>query len=484
MTIDQELRAAADELLEVMSHSPAPPAPAPAPAHPQRGDELTVLDLRQPDDNTAAEPTNRRALVAAGIAAAILLVVGVAIVADTGGGDVVTGPASSPTETDPFPSPSVADPAAQGQSVFRGAGMSSVTVGGPGLVAVGSADGAAAAWTSVDGISWLRVPHDEATFRGEGAPWMSDVTAGGPGLVAVGAVGGVGGSDALVWTSVDGITWSRVPHDEAVFGGGWMSSVTIGGPGLVAVGSVDSDDDPEERTDADAAVWTSVDGITWSRVPHDEAVFGGAENQDMTDVTVGGPGLVAVGSDGQNVWDYSIGQVAAVWTSVDGIAWSRVPHDDAVFGEADNELREGTGQAMLGVAAGGPGLVAVGGETFGPSPFVSAVWTSVDGLTWSRVPHNEEVFGAGTGFWPMVSVAAGGPGLVAVGDAAWTSVDGITWSRVSDDEGGFGTGWGVTAAGLGLVAVGDTGRDAGVWTSADGITWSQVPDDETTAEAD
>ncbi len=78
--------------------------------------------------------------------------------------------------------------------------------------------------------------------------------------------------------------WSRVPHDETVFGGLEeqinMWSVTVGGPGLVAVGS----DGP------DAAVWTSPDGITWSQVPHDAAVFGG----EMNSVTVGGPGLVAV----------------------------------------------------------------------------------------------------------------------------------------------------------------------------------------------
>ena len=41
---------------------------------------------------------------------------------------------------------------------------------------------------------------------------------------------------AAVWTSVDGITWTRVPHDEALFGDTTMSSVTAGGPGLVAVG--------------------------------------------------------------------------------------------------------------------------------------------------------------------------------------------------------------------------------------------------------
>ncbi len=118
--------------------------------------------------------------------------------------------------------------------------MSSVTVGGPGLVAVGSAANDGAVWTSPDGIIWSRVPHDEAVFGGGGVQGMSSVTAGGPGLVAVGWDGLGGDDNAAVWTSPDGIIWSRVPHDEAAFGeaeGAGMLSVTFGGPGLVAVGN-------------------------------------------------------------------------------------------------------------------------------------------------------------------------------------------------------------------------------------------------------
>jgi hypothetical protein len=120
---------------------------------------------------------------------------------------------------------------------------------------------------------------------------MSSVTAGGPGLVAVGSDGHPDAENAVVWTSPDGVTWSRVPHNEVVFGGGAeMSSVTVGGPGLVAVGG--------------ATVWTSPDGITWSRAPHNGAVFGG--EVEMRSVTAGGPGLVAVGGD----WPS-----AAVWNA-------------------------------------------------------------------------------------------------------------------------------------------------------------------------
>ena len=92
-----------------------------------------------------------------------------------------------------------------------------------------------------------------------------------------------------VWTSPDGITWSRVPHDETVFGGESnqsMEEVVAGGPGLVVVGWNQVGDN------VDAAVWTSADGTSWTRVPHDEAILGGEGGQKMTSLAQGDSGLV------------------------------------------------------------------------------------------------------------------------------------------------------------------------------------------------
>ena len=274
---------------------------------------------------------------------------------------------------------------------------------------------------SASAFTWSRVPYDEAVFGGSGAQSMSSVTVGGPGLVAVGSSWEEDRTDvaAAVWTSPDGVNWSRVPHNKEIFGGAGfqnMQSVTVGGPGLVAVGSEDGGLEPG------AAVWTSVDGITWSRVPHNKEIFGGEDSRQMqTDgagrkamngVTAGGPGLVAVGSDGFD---------AAVWTSPDGVTWSRVPHDESVFGGA-------TTQSMWSVTVASPGLVAVGGDSSGDD-VAAAVWTSPDGVNWSRVPHNKEVFG-GAGFQNMQGVTVGGPGLVAVGDA---ESDAAVWLAATED---------------------------------------------------
>ncbi len=422
---------------------------------------VPVLDLLNLDNVRVPSKRRRWSSSVIAVAATILLVVGaVVVVADRASDDVVTDPASSPSVIDEVVSPLVvdSDPAPDvadslgyrwsrvphDAAVFGGGGtqsqwMEGVTAGGPGLVAVGSDGTSAAVWTSADGATWERVPHDETVF-GEFGEWMSmlSVTAGGPGLVAVGYEGlrfSEPGSRAAVWTSVDGRTWSRAPQDEMVFGGEFsqvMKSVTSGGPGLVAVG----------EDAAAAAVWTSVDGLTWVRVPHDDAIFPGRGGQGfgMTGVTVGGPGLVAVGGSDM------------VWTSVDGSTWSRAPKQD--FG----------GGLMWGVTAGGPGLVAVGFDDYEDDGFVqiAVVWTSADGLTWSRVPYAEAVFGGPGENMSMNSVTSTDQGLVAVGFEG----------RFGDS----GTGSGIGGSNRQQPGAGPlTSASAVVWTSVDGLAWSQVP---------
>ncbi len=304
-----------------------------------------------------------------------------------------------------------------GQDSFGGDNrqvMQSVTTGGPGLVAVGwdetDSGENAAVWTSPDGITWTRIPNNDALGR-DGGRRMLSVTAGGPGLVAVGWDETSGDEDAAVWTSPDGMTWTRIPNSDTLGGedGQVMLSVTAGGPGLVVVGF------HIPGGDQDAAVWTSVDGITWTRVPHDDAL-GGDGAQRMLSVTTGGPGLVAVGQDGSGG-----GEDAAVWTSPDGITWTRVPHHDALGGDG--------GQRMSSVIAGGPGLVAVGWDDTDAGEN-AAVWTSPDGITWTRIPNNDAL--GRDGGRRMLSVTTGGPGLVAVGwDESQGHLDAVVWTATT-----------------------------------------------------
>ena len=328
--------------------------------------------------------------------------------------------------------------------------LTAIVAAGPGLVAVGhdSDRNAAVVWVSEDGWEWERIEHDEDVFGGAGPQLMHDATAGGPGVVAVGTDHG----DAAVWISDDGREWERIEHDEDVFGGEGrqdMHAVVEGGPGLVAVG--------RDRELGSAAVWVSEDDREWERIEHDEEVFGGEGPQVMVDAAVTDQAVVAVGDDRGTDGD------GAVWRSADGRDWERVQAPDVLGGHG--------AQFVTSVAAGGPGLVAVGHD-FGVS--APAAWTSADGRTWERVVRDtSDVQGDPSGL--MSAVTAVGPGLVTVGQdsgvaAAWFSDDAGRWQRIEHDEDVFG-GDGeqrmtaVTSFREGLVAVGadDGVGQAAVW---------------------
>ena len=259
--------------------------------------------------------------------------------------------------------------------------------------------------------------------------------------------------------------WTRVA-DSAFPLRGAMRSVTAGGPGVVAVGHDDGS--------GQAAVWTSTDGLSWDRVRGQTESLGGGSRHIMYSVTRGGPGLAAVGADAGQ------GRPAA-WTSVDGRAWTRSAIADLdVAGKGIREMRS--------VAAGGPGLVAVG---YDQTRRAAAVWTSTTGESWERLAHDEAVFG-GDGQQLMSEVICGGPGLVAVGRARasrqtgliWVSDDGLTWTRL--DAHGSRASYeflramrkrevrSVTRFGTSLVAVGRHVDGPAVWLSEDGFTWSRV----------
>jgi hypothetical protein len=314
------------------------------------------------------------------------------------------------------------------------------------LVSAGRMGLQPAVLVSADGLTWTQVSDSDLE-----APHgvIRDLVVGGPGLVAVGEAftGESWAPRPAVWTSIDGLEWSRVPHEPDVFGfpeGGTIGTVAAGPGGLIAIGG---------EFFSGRTVWTSVDGLKWSRQPPN------SELAAIDDLAVFRDSYVAVGADDEG---------AAVWLSSDGLEWSRatVPTDDGA------EPRQG----MQAVTVTDRALIAVGSAA-GPDRGVPAVWVSEDGTEWRRVGAADlEASVPDLGYSQMWAVVTGEDEVIAVGwaweseadnAAVWRSPDGLTWSRdtgaaLGEDSGLFA----VTPFLGGIAVVGYDSSDgpfAGAW---------------------
>ena len=358
--------------------------------------------------------------------------------------------------------------------VWRGPGyqlLNAVHFGGPGLLAAGvdssgpDADGAL--WVSKDGEVWDRVV--EAGFGGPGAQGFHDVAAGAAGIVVVGLDAPAADIDAAAWFSADGRAWERVGttafrqegHEEIL-------TVVATPTGFVAAGFAVT------GAEADAAVWLSPDGRTWSRV--EDPALSDRGTQRIYSLVVTQQGLIAGGTHYHPNQFGLYNLDARIWVSADGSSWEVV--DDATFG--------GPGWQFINTVVAVPsGLVAAGGDILGQPGYHNdaAVWTSADARTWTRV--SDSALG-GVGAQHISSVVLGPEGLIAVGydtsprgnriPAVWSSFDGARWVRVVDsglEEPGHRWMNAVAADTARLVAVGTDGTrpvgDPAVWWFGPGL---------------
>lgn len=250
----------------------------------------------------------------------------------------------------------------------------------------GADEADAAVWQSTDGREWAAV--GSATIEGvPGFQSMYGLIDVDGGLVAVGVDDRGGSSDAAVWRSEDSREWIRENREElsGVEGRQAMLDVIRVGDGYLAVGVDDSVDGT-----GDAAVWTSVDGISWSRVA-EESLAGAPGRQEMFAVVVEGDRLLAAGS---SVDAESGVSDAAIWESNDGGAsWERI--------EAPGLAGSDGTQIMQDLAIIDGILVATGVDDGNDPDGDAAIWISPDAEEWrpvatevlGGVPGRQEMFG-------------------------------------------------------------------------------------------
>ena len=327
------------------------------------------------------------------------------------------------------------------------------------------ADGNAAVWISEDGENWTRIV-DEA-LGGEGDQQITAIASSEDGIVAVGLTSA--GSDAAAWRSDDGIAWERVPAVQFERDGFQMAwDVAWTAIGFVAVGVSDG------SQDLDGMVWHSPDGRNWSEFPEASAAVGGPGLQRLFAVHEH-EGVVYLG--GIN------GVTPTLWSSGDGIAWTRhdlpfVEDDADVGGMATVEGRLAVagrdGRSAVTWVLGDEGWERIGGDGLGTNE-----------MMWKLAPGDPAV---GVGVDVVVeAIFLLGRGGREVSDAAVWTLEGPAIEGVRDPEFGgpaFQEMRGVTAFRGGFVAVGRrTGAtgdpedvDAGVWVSTTGSSWRRIAD--------
>jgi hypothetical protein len=170
-------------------------------------------------------------------------------------------------------------------------------------------------WTSPDGRSWTRVS-DGHEFDGaritDVVPYGTGALAFGlAGVCLPDACGGLppnGGT--IVWSSSDGSSWERLSGTGLSQGA--TVAVTATTDGLIAVGYVADDgskpDDDEFSDPTDAAVWRSVDGRSWTQIqklPTADLLF---------QVSSDGSRLIALGRKGSVTVVWTSADDGLTWT--------------------------------------------------------------------------------------------------------------------------------------------------------------------------
>lgn len=281
------------------------------------------------------------------------------------------------------------------------AAVNSLAVAGGEQVAVGSADGYPAVWRQQAGGPWELV--SSLGLVSGFSPVLrslTSVTHGPAGWLAVGVPGPV----AL--TSADGTTWRAAGGGIAEDLAGVASVTTAAGPaGYVIAGTLAG---PGGTGVAD--IWWSPDLIWWARA-HDVNLAAGS-SQVLT-VAATARGFVSAGShDGS----------PAVWTTVDGVSWTTIllPVPGGASAAVLQQIAvKGNRVAALGLASTAAGTVPV------------AELSADGGATWRQVPFSapgpDAAFTAVAATPDRFAAAGlfGGPGRQDI--AEWASATGAAW---------------------------------------------------------
>ncbi len=288
-------------------------------------------------------------------------------------------------------------------------------VAGPQLLAVSRTGVGLQGWTSTDGLAWETIGHmttlDDVYIHGMAAndDWYF---AFGGGECAEDVCPGV------IYRSDNGTDWEPTAIDSGA-SGGFVTGMNVANDTLVAVGY----DSAELRHTV--ALWTSTDGMQWTRIAADEPLLRNEHiTLGLTEARPGGNPLVGLTINGIPV-EGTVG--TAIDTDAGEISISRVS-DDGVVTFNDSVLL-GVGEVIglnaeplaRGLYVEGPRIL-IYGEMRWSNDERLVVWTSPDGgVSWSRQIFDSPGGGGTT------AVSAGANALVIGESPGGTAFWRATW---------------------------------------------------------
>ena len=217
---------------------------------------------------------------------------------------------------------------------------------------------------SADGLHWLAgTPLDISGLSSEIRVGAID---GPSGLLAIGGYpsGTCGGPSpiAALWTSSDGLVWSRAALPSASAS---VYTIDGGANGYIASGTLSDGATP--------AVWLSADGRVWRQVTLPGPNAGGIVVDGA--ISFAG-GYVLSGAQRVEVGCGASELVPSLWWSTDGRAWTKSPLAGAM---------PASDVQVMTSRISDHALMAIGSEWGDSGQSTKLVWVTADGRTWKPV---------------------------------------------------------------------------------------------------
>jgi hypothetical protein len=235
---------------------------------------------------------------------------------------------------------------------------------------------APSAISSADGLHWTTgQPMDVQGLAYEVR--IGQVVEGPSGLLAVGYYSpGVCGGPATVaalWTSTDGLTWSRVQL-PADFVSASVYTVDGGSNGYIATGTL--------KDGVTQAVWLSSDGRSWRQVPLPSPSAGGIIVDGATSFA---GGYVLSGAQRIDVGCGASELIPSLWWSTDGRSWTRSKLAGAApASDAQVTVTRISDHSLMAIATEWNDATQVSSQL---------VWVTADGRTWKLVESPSSMLG-------------------------------------------------------------------------------------------